>query len=569
MFASGQHSNAETLQKGQLIMRHKKHFWKLVGALAFLGSLTVVLLGLSLAVQPTAPAWEANPRLVLAPVAARAQAEGTPEPVVAVQVAPHGSSDGNCALPLSIACGQQDSRDNTGYNSEHNVYSCKTDWNESGPEVIYRFTLAAGHNYTVTATLTNTTADLDVFLLSTSDCATGGCLAVDSYGDTKAVAGNVPPGTYYIAVDGYEGDRGLYTLDLTCDSVGGNNPPNKPSDPSPADGATGVDLKPRLGWIGGDPDGDSVHYTVWGGQTSWMTSTMWYSGSNSFFTIDTPLKPNTKYVWNVVAKDAQGATTSGDFWEFTTSTKLFLPLVLKKVGGAAPGPTGVPPTATHTPSSTPTPTATTSPTPTQTPENKTATRFTNYTPYLIISLRIDGIEYINSEADSIPSNYYVEKNLAVGTHSLEAYNGWWDKGNRVSMYYWSGSFQQQLNHVTFIDFTGPPIEKLLPDFQTSRYWRGEYWTGDPVSLHYAAFCFYDNNTFRFYLDGNQDDTGTYAELYRSPGLVTFRATNTAGTESFDGILDEIDGSFMMGNGPPDWKNIKYIPDDTVNCPPAP
>ncbi|MGD2179140.1 MAG: hypothetical protein PVG71_15115, partial [Anaerolineae bacterium] len=121
--------------------------------------------------------------------------------------------DGTCANPLPLACGQQLDGNTSGRASNLSSYTCSA-WDESGPETIYAFALAAGSNYTVAAQLSNMTVDLDVFLLS--DCDAGQCLASDSYGSDTAMAGNVAPGTYYVAVDGYQGVAGSYALNLTC-----------------------------------------------------------------------------------------------------------------------------------------------------------------------------------------------------------------------------------------------------------------------------------------------------------------------------------------------------------------
>ncbi|MBN1659658.1 MAG: pre-peptidase C-terminal domain-containing protein [Anaerolineae bacterium] len=124
-------------------------------------------------------------------------------------------SGGTCTTPLPIACGSQVSGDTSGYANNHDAYQCSS-WNQTGPEIIYNFTLAAGSHYTVTATLDNLFTDQDVFLLAAGGCDAGQCLADSSYGDSRAVAENVPPGTYYVAVDGCDGAAGTFTLDLVC-----------------------------------------------------------------------------------------------------------------------------------------------------------------------------------------------------------------------------------------------------------------------------------------------------------------------------------------------------------------
>ena len=97
-----------------------------------------------------------------------------------------------------------------------------------------------------------------------------------------------------------------------------NNAPNCPSNPSPANHATGVSIHADLSWTGGDPDpGDTVTYDVYFGTTATpplvsndQTATIYDPGS---------LSPNTKYYWKVVAMDNHGASTTGPVWDFTTA----------------------------------------------------------------------------------------------------------------------------------------------------------------------------------------------------------------------------------------------------------
>jgi hypothetical protein len=124
----------------------------------------------------------------------------------------------DCSGAIPIACGDLVSGDNSGGVSTADVYSC-VGWNESGPDVVYELTLAT--DKIVTATISNMSADLDVFLLSA--CDENACL---EYGNTSFTSECLTAGTYYIVVDGYNGAESAYDLEVTCIDCGGGGPEN-------------------------------------------------------------------------------------------------------------------------------------------------------------------------------------------------------------------------------------------------------------------------------------------------------------------------------------------------------
>lgn len=105
-------------------------------------------------------------------------------------------------------CGGIYSGNNGTGRSQVQYYGCRPAWNESGPEVVYRIELAA--NQPLTVSLSSATSDLDLFLLRyvyPDSCVAGG----DTYLTYPAEAG-----VYLLAVDGYRGAVGDYSLRVDC-----------------------------------------------------------------------------------------------------------------------------------------------------------------------------------------------------------------------------------------------------------------------------------------------------------------------------------------------------------------
>jgi hypothetical protein len=106
----------------------------------------------------------------------------------------------------------------------------------------------------------------------------------------------------------------------------GNRPPCEPYNPSPPDGATGVDTEDvLLSWEFCDPDGDSLTYAVRWGKTPMMSNGVTDLAYNTFVLYD--LEPGTHYYWWVVAKDEHDAETPGPVWTFWTVEPPEVPIV--------------------------------------------------------------------------------------------------------------------------------------------------------------------------------------------------------------------------------------------------
>jgi len=127
--------------------------------------------------------------------------------------------------------------------------------------------------------------------------------------------------TYYwkiVAWDNNDASTQGYIWDFTTMEET-NNPPYAPSNPSPENGSTNVDITANLEWIGGDPDGDSVTYDVFFGATTPPPKV----ASNQSATIYDPgtLEYTTTYYWKIITWDSHGVSTEGSTWQFTTKTE--------------------------------------------------------------------------------------------------------------------------------------------------------------------------------------------------------------------------------------------------------
>ncbi len=97
-----------------------------------------------------------------------------------------------------------------------------------------------------------------------------------------------------------------------------NDPPYAPTNPDPADGATGVDVDPTLSVDVSDPDGDSMDVTFYDASDDSVigTDTNVASGSRASV-VWSNRAYDTTYSWYTIADDGPGDTQSAT-WSFTT-----------------------------------------------------------------------------------------------------------------------------------------------------------------------------------------------------------------------------------------------------------
>ncbi|ODN30989.1 PQQ-binding-like beta-propeller repeat protein [Fervidobacterium thailandense] len=108
-----------------------------------------------------------------------------------------------------------------------------------------------------------------------------------------------------------------------------NLPPEKPYNPSPANGATNVDgYKLKLSWSARDPNFfDTLRFDVYFGESATNLELIASKILNSHIELSGKyelLTKNKKYYWRVVVWDSKNEYAEGDLWEFTTASN-YLP----------------------------------------------------------------------------------------------------------------------------------------------------------------------------------------------------------------------------------------------------
>ena len=100
----------------------------------------------------------------------------------------------------------------------------------------------------------------------------------------------------------------------------GLSQPYPPSDPGPADGALDQPLSLDLTWQGGDAENSVLTYEVLLEAGNPLPARQACDGLTATLCATGPLSQETRYYWQVIARNSRGLTTSGPVWMFTTGT---------------------------------------------------------------------------------------------------------------------------------------------------------------------------------------------------------------------------------------------------------
>ncbi len=131
-----------------------------------------------------------------------------------------------------------------------------------------------------------------------------------------------PPGlldfdeTYYWKIVSWDDEGASTSGPQWSFTTRGNDPPNTPSNPSPTNGETDVNINADLSWTGGDPDGDPVTYDVYFG-TSSPPQQVVSNQSGTIYNLGI-LEFDKTYYWKIVSWDKYDFTSEGSIWSFTT-----------------------------------------------------------------------------------------------------------------------------------------------------------------------------------------------------------------------------------------------------------
>ncbi len=128
-----------------------------------------------------------------------------PKEHLSSEIVTRGNLDCSSAIPIAV--GQTLWNSNVGADTNVDVYpTCYSGWSEEGGEVVFELTVdgPSCRDIGISLWYRPDICDLDWFLLGSCDESGGDCIEYDDY---SWPIDCLDPGTYYLVVDGYEGDE--------------------------------------------------------------------------------------------------------------------------------------------------------------------------------------------------------------------------------------------------------------------------------------------------------------------------------------------------------------------------
>ncbi len=191
---------------------------------------------------------------------------------------------------------------------------------EYGDALTYTIVLSNAGNADATGVVVTDTLPTHVIGTDVSETVTVTAGARVVFSVTATLSDSTPSGVVIenTASFTHSFGSGSDSASFRVEGTAANQPPNVPSTPTPADGATDVPLTQRLSWSGGDPDlGNVVTYTVALGTTA--TPTPVVTTTQTSYT-PAGLTADTRYYWRVTATDGLTQSVSA-LWSFTTTAQ--------------------------------------------------------------------------------------------------------------------------------------------------------------------------------------------------------------------------------------------------------
>jgi len=125
-----------------------------------------------------------------------------------------------------------------------------------------------------------------------------------------------PDTTYYWRIVAWDDEKASSTTPILEFRTMGNKPPSKPTNPSPSDNTSNVQVNTQLRWSCSDPDGDALAYDIYL-DTRYPPALKIRDYASTTYNPG-PLLYNTTYYWQVKARDENGAENNSSIWSFKT-----------------------------------------------------------------------------------------------------------------------------------------------------------------------------------------------------------------------------------------------------------